>query len=263
MGSSQTSISPQDLADMIGTADAPVIFDVRRRAAYDAAPRVIASSRWRDHASTEKWGRDLPPGAKVVVYCVHGHEVSQSAAAGLRMCGLQAAYLQGGIEAFQAAGGATIGKVEPQNGHQEDGRQDQSVHWVTADAPRLGRMACIWLIRRFIDPGACIATVSDGYVAASARELAAQPFATAESDAYADFADFLRRFDVGEPGLLRCAEALRGAERSADAGGQDAGLAQLWDGLVASTQDEKTRHEKGLALLDWLYASFRTEGASP
>jgi rhodanese-related sulfurtransferase len=93
------SFSPHDLALQIGTAQAPVLLDVRRDAAFDASPKMLKSatrcapqniSAW---ANTHLAWRDR----KIVVYCVYGHQVSQGAAEQLREHGFNAFFLAGGF----------------------------------------------------------------------------------------------------------------------------------------------------------------------
>ncbi len=110
MGDSQNSITADRLDQLIGTPECPVIVDVRRRPAFDESDRTIATAEWRDHERAAEWAADLPDGAAVVVYCVHGHEVSQGAAAALRSAGVDAVFLEGGIEGFIEAGGETATK---------------------------------------------------------------------------------------------------------------------------------------------------------
>lgn len=81
-----------------------VLLDVRRRAAFDQATTLIPGAQWRDPADVGRWARTLPRGQAVIVYCVHGHEVSQATAQYLRDAGIDARYLRGGIEAWTAAG---------------------------------------------------------------------------------------------------------------------------------------------------------------
>ncbi len=85
------------------------ILDVRKKPAYDEDTVVIAGAQWRDPAAVDDWGAAFAGGGPVVCYCVHGHEVSQGASAALRALGLDARYLEGGIDGWKAAGGA----VEP------------------------------------------------------------------------------------------------------------------------------------------------------
>ncbi len=103
-------ISANQLNHLIRTPECPVIVDVRRKEAFDLADRMIATAEWRDHEQAAKWAADLPGGAAVVVYCVHGHEVSQGAAEALRSIGVDARFLEGGIEGFIKAGGETVAK---------------------------------------------------------------------------------------------------------------------------------------------------------
>lgn len=80
--------------------------DVRRKGAFEAGKDIITGAQWRDPERVEDWARELSA-KEVVVYCVHGHEVSQSTAARLRDAGIAARYLTGGIEAWRSAGRPT------------------------------------------------------------------------------------------------------------------------------------------------------------
>lgn len=106
------SIAPDELAAAIGLPHCPILLDTRRQSAFDAADRVIAGAAWRDHRAVDQWGPLIPSDRDVVVYCVHGHQVSRSAVARLRERGLNARVLTGGIEAFIDAGGITIRKMD-------------------------------------------------------------------------------------------------------------------------------------------------------
>lgn len=81
-----------------------VLIDVRRAGVLDATSTVILGANWRDPASVGNWAAEMPADREVIVYCVHGHEVSRATALRLRAAGLKARYLRGGIEAWQAAG---------------------------------------------------------------------------------------------------------------------------------------------------------------
>ncbi|NQU61438.1 MAG: sulfurtransferase [Rhodospirillales bacterium] len=97
----QTSITPKELADLSDIT----ILDVRKKPAYDEDTVVIPGATWRDPGMFEEWGPKLANGGPVICYCVHGHEVSQGAAAALRDLGIEARYLEGGIEGWKATGG--------------------------------------------------------------------------------------------------------------------------------------------------------------
>ena len=100
-------IEAAELARHIGTARAPAVLDVRRPAAIEASDRVIAGARWRAHFAVQSWAAELDPENEVIIYCVHGHNVSQSAAALLRSYGFRARALRDGMEGYVRAGGIT------------------------------------------------------------------------------------------------------------------------------------------------------------
>lgn len=101
------SVSPQHLLALRTETPAPLVIDVRREAVFQSAPDLIAGAVRRDPATVTDWAVTLPAAKHIVVYCVHGHEVSQSAAKALRERGLPAQFLEGGLEAWRAAGGDT------------------------------------------------------------------------------------------------------------------------------------------------------------
>ena len=81
-----------------------LLLDVRRRAVFDAAGELIPGAQWRNPVAVADWASALPPQRSVLVYCVHGHEVSRSVALLLRAAGVQASFLRGGIAGWFAAG---------------------------------------------------------------------------------------------------------------------------------------------------------------
>jgi superoxide dismutase, Fe-Mn family len=81
------------------------LLDVRRPPAFEAEPRLIPGAVWRNPAQVDRWAAELNPDRCVVVYCVHGHEVSRGVVDRLRELGLEALLLEGGIEGWKAAGG--------------------------------------------------------------------------------------------------------------------------------------------------------------
>ncbi|HEY5636314.1 MAG TPA: Fe-Mn family superoxide dismutase [Burkholderiales bacterium] len=80
-----------------------VRLDVRRKGAFDASKEVIPGAVWRDPQTVDAWAPALR-GQKVAVYCVYGHEVGQSTAARLRLAGVDAGFIAGGIVDWKAAG---------------------------------------------------------------------------------------------------------------------------------------------------------------
>src|SRR3954454_21240899 len=97
MTQNQPSVSPADLYAKLGTALAPAVIDVRRATDFANTDALILSAFHGDPDHVAQWAKDLAAGRPVVVYCVHGNQVSPGAAAALRAAGLDAAYLEGGI----------------------------------------------------------------------------------------------------------------------------------------------------------------------
>jgi len=87
--------------DELGEA---LVLDVRRAGVFEQARTMIPGARWCDPGAVATWSADLPAGREVLVYCVYGHEVSRATAMRLRAAGLNARYLRGGIDGWQAAG---------------------------------------------------------------------------------------------------------------------------------------------------------------
>ena len=94
---SPPSISPRDLFDQLDSTSPPLIFDVRRTAAFDADNRMLASAQRGAPDNVVEWRSRIPADQPVIVYCVYGHKVSQGVAATLRKAGCDARYLEGGI----------------------------------------------------------------------------------------------------------------------------------------------------------------------
>ena len=85
-------------------ATGAVFLDVRRDAVYQAAPTQIEGAQWHDPAKVSDWAPTLPKDQAYVVCCIYGHEVGRSTAMRMRAAGLNARYLSGGIDGWQAAG---------------------------------------------------------------------------------------------------------------------------------------------------------------
>jgi len=103
-------ISTTQLRQLIGTPECPIIVDVRRKKVFDESDEIIATAEWRDPEQVAVWAADFSENTDIVVYCVHGHLVSQGAAKTLRQAGASARFLEGGIEDFVKAGGKTVAK---------------------------------------------------------------------------------------------------------------------------------------------------------
>jgi rhodanese-related sulfurtransferase len=255
----------EPLLRRFGTAAMPVLVDVRRREAYDKADSVIPTARWRDHKRAAEWAGEVPRGCDapkrdVVVYCVHGHQVSEAAASLLRAAGVAAFYLEGGIEAWRAAGAPLVAKSAL-----ERYRPNGSSQWVTREAPRIDRLACPWFVRRFVDAEARFHYVSPKQVSAVAAETGAVAYDIAEpgiefshDGPRCSFDAFVKIFGVKDPALDRVAEIIRGADTSRhDLAPQCAGLLAITLGLGAIEGDDHALLERAMPLYDGLYGWAR------
>lgn len=76
------------------------LLDVRRKADYEVAPAKIPGAVWRDPEQVDQWRGELPTNGTTVIYCVRGGSVSQSVSQQLAATGIDASYLDGGINAW-------------------------------------------------------------------------------------------------------------------------------------------------------------------
>lgn len=104
------TISPNDLQKLVVQRQGLVVFDVRRKADYDADSHKIAGAMWLDPEKVAQWSTALPHDKTVVIYCVRGGSVSNSVVDHLQGKGIKARFIEGGIEAWKAAGGETVAK---------------------------------------------------------------------------------------------------------------------------------------------------------
>ena len=89
-----------------------LLIDVRRAGVFEAAATQLAGAIWRDPACVSDWAPQLPAGREVIVYCVYGHEVGRVTAMRLQARGVNARFLEGGIDGWQGAGHRTVPKGE-------------------------------------------------------------------------------------------------------------------------------------------------------
>jgi len=132
--------------------------------------------------------------------------------------------------------------------------------WITRHRPKIDRIACPWLIRRFIDRDAEIIYVPDGEVKAQAEALGATPFDVpdVEFTHYGDhctFDYFLKKYQLGDPALQVLANIVRGADTDQHHLAEQApGLWAISAGLAHNTPDDHELLQKGMMLYDALYS---------
>ena len=239
------SISAADLKQSLRSSQPPLVIDVRREPRFRESLYFLKGALRRDPETLAQWKGSLPEAASVVVYCVHGHEVSQNLAKALG-----ARYLEGGIEAWREAGFDLLAK--PVNAPSR---------WVTRERPKIDRIACPWLIRRFVDPGAEFLYVPAPEVKATGHAI---PFDvdgvefTHEGE-LCSFDAFVRKFNLGrDAALTKLARIVRAADTGRlDLAPQAAGLLAVSLGLSLLYRDDHQMLERGMTVYDALYAWCR------
>ncbi len=132
--------------------------------------------------------------------------------------------------------------------------------WITREKPKIDRIACPWLIKRFIDPAAQFFFVPYPEIAQKAKELDATPFDIpgVEFTHYEDrctFDYFLEKYELKDPALHLLAPIVRGADTDDHSiAQQSAGLWAISAGLSFNTPDDHELLEKGMLLYDALYS---------
>lgn len=238
------SISAAELQASFRSGSSPLVIDVRKSERFRSSPYVIKGALRRDPLAVEQWKRTLPQAASVVVYCVHGHEVSQGVAEALG-----ARYLEGGIEHWKEDGGEIAAKPA-----------DASTRWVTRERPKIDRIACPWLIRRFVDPEAEFLYVPTPEVRKAAAEKHAVPYDIPDVEfshegERCSFDAFLKYYRLRDPALEELALIVRGADTNRlQIAPQAAGLAAISLGLSRTFSDDHQMLEHGMVMYDALYA---------
>lgn len=164
------TISVEKLLRLIGTPKCPVLVDVRTDDDFDADPRLIPSAVRRNAILASEWA-DAFTGRSIVTICEEGHKLSQAAAAWVRQEGGAAEVLEGGVAAWRKAG---LPMVPTAMLPARDGK-GRTV-WVTRARPKIDRIACSWLIRRFVDLEAVFLFVAPSEVKAVAERFNAAAF---------------------------------------------------------------------------------------
>ena len=136
--------------------------------------------------------------------------------------------------------------------------------WVTRERPKIDRLACPWLIKRFIDAEAQIRYVPATEVLAVALREQAIPFDVpgvelTHSGPMCSFDAFLRKYQLQDPALSRLADIVRAADTDTlDRSAQAPGLLAICLGLAANIPDDQELLETALPVYDALYTWCRS-----
>lgn len=247
------TITVPQLLRLVGTPEAPRILDVRTAEDQAADPRGIPGAIRLDWHAVQDWGPSLAGRAAVVV-CQRGRKLSHGTAAWLRHLGLDAEVLEGGHEGWVAAGAPL---VSPASLPPRDAKG--RTIWVTRHRPKVDRIACPWLIRRFVDPGAVFLFVAPAEVPGVAERFGAVPFDIegtfwSHRGALCTFDVMLAEFGLRTEALARLASIVRGADTARpDLAPQAAGLLAVSLGLSRMHRDDLAQLEAAMPVYDALY----------
>lgn len=249
-------ISSEKLARLIGIPSGPVIVDVRTDADFALDPRLIPGSLRRPPEAVVEWAAEFR-GRSVVVVCERGLKLGHGVAAWLRHSGAKAEVLDGGALGW-ASGRLPMVNVSKLPTRDQSGR----TIWVTRARPKVDRIACPWLIRRFVDRDAVFLFVPASEVSGVAERFGATPFDIEGENVFwshrgerCTFDVMVEEFGLGllEP-LTRLQAIVRGADTARmDLAPEAAGLLAASLGLSRMFDDDLEQLQAGMILYDAFY----------
>jgi rhodanese-related sulfurtransferase len=249
--------SPDAIYAQLGLPDSPAIVDVRQAGEYLARPRLIPGAFRADANDVGRWARTLPRTRPVAVYCERGDHVSRAIADELVVKGYPASFLEGGFEEWIQAGHATVRA-------RSDLNAPGGSRWVTRERPKIDRLACPWLVRRFIDPDALFFYTPAHRVRSEAEVLRAEPYditgvTFSHRGPRCSFDAFLEEFDLHDRVLDQLADIVRAADTGELAKSREApGLLAISLGLSANMADDILLMEEAMRIYDALYSWCKT-----
>lgn len=267
---SPNKITVSQLARLIGTPDAPLLVDLCIDEDFALDPRLIPTAfrhpfKQIDSLVSKCVSADTTRDRRVVAYCQKGKKISEGVAAHLRMRGVQAEVLEGGQFGWRDAGLPLVPveniPVAVESSDNNDGMASStgSTLWVTRFRPKIDRIACPWLIRRFIDPGARFLFVAPATVLDVAEKFNATAFDVEDvfwthRGEKCTFDTMVEEFKLDIEPLQTIAAVVRGADTNRpDIADQCAGLLAMSVGLSRMFKDDLEQLEAGMLLYDALY----------
>lgn len=250
---SPTEITVNQLSRLTGLPSAPAIVDIRIDEDYALDPRLIPGSRRRSYQETSQWMSDYAS-QKVIVVCHRGKKLSQGVVALLRNEGIEAENLVSGFEGWAEAG---LPAIAPDKLPERDAKG--RTLWVTRARPKIDRIACPWLIRRFIDPDAAFLFVSPAEVEQVGEKFGAAPFDIegafwSHRGDNCSFDTMLKEFGLQSEALSRLAMIVRGADTAQpELAPEAAGLLAVSLGLSRMYRDDLEQLSASMGLYDALY----------
>jgi rhodanese-related sulfurtransferase len=251
--SSFNTISSDKLVRLIGTPKCPVLIDVRDDEDFAADPRLLPGAARRDYRTVADWSGALR-GQAAIVSCQRGAKLGEGVAAWLRSEGVEATMLEGGHLAWAEAGLPLV-PVSKLPARDAQGR----TVWVTRVRPKIDRIACPWLIRRFIDRRAVFLFVTASEVDAVAERFNATPFDVegvywSHRGPRCTFDVMVEEFGLATEPLTHLASIVRGADTGRlDLVPEAAGLLAISLGLSRMYADDLEQLDAGLTVYDAFY----------
>lgn len=255
-------ISPNDAFEQLMGPNPPMLIDARRPSVVEQSGFLFpAMSLLADQEDGFKLAAMLDRARPIIVACAHGHNRSQLLASALRSDGFKVAIIEHGADGWLAARLPVVRRqslgLEP-----PITLGTGPTTWVTRRKPKIDRVACPWLIRRFLDPNARFVFVEPEWVLDVARQTGAIPYdlpgAALEHDGpLCTFDTILRAFGLDmDPALAELALIIRGADTDQlDLHPAAAGLLATALGLSRRNgDDDHATLRQGFVVYDGLYA---------
>lgn len=246
-------LSTESLYARLALPNSAVILDVRNEGECASQPRIIPGALRRDPSHIEEWVADLSGARLVVVYGANGQGTGRIATQALARLGHAAHALDGGLSAWMSAGYPTV-RIR------EELKVPGGSRWVTRERPKIDRLACPWLIRRFIDPAAQFFYTPPHRVREDAKALGAEPYdiqdvTFSHRGPRCSFDAFLDEFDLHDRVLDEVATIVRAADTGTLAQSREApGLLAISLGLSVNITEDILLLEQAMPLYDALYA---------
>lgn len=249
---SPTEFTVTQLRRPIRTPDCPLIVDISIDPDFDHDPHLIPGAFRHPHTDVDGL-KALINGRDRIITCQQAIKLCQRLVAWVRGDGIVAPYLQGGnyawrdaIDTIRIPASAIPAFV------------DKATLWLTRHRPKIDRIACPWLIRRFVDRKTQLLFVSAVEVMGGAERYGATPFgiegvAFSHHGQGSTFDAMLDRFHLHLSALDRLARIVRATDtnRHNDAP-EAAGLLALSAGLSRQYKDDQQQKEAGMAIYDAL-----------
>jgi len=249
-------ITCKQLLRLIGLPTAPVIVDICIPDDFADDPYLIPNSIRHSHTDIDGLIARLE-GRPCVVSCQKGLKLSQGLATLLRARGVDAQYLEGGMYGWRDT---------PDAPRIAFSALPESALWVTRHRPKIDRIACPWLIRRFVNANAEFLFVAPDQVAGVADRFDATPFDIPDvpfshHGETCTFDALLDHFNLRTEALDRVSKVVRAADTGRDDIPQAAGLLALSVGLSQMHKDDHAQLDAAMPMYDAMYRWAR-DGAS-